>query len=63
MERKYEEQGYFVDWKDIQDLKIPIENTRWIMTILNNFQDNSIQYENAAFEKLKRIIMSLNQLL
>ena len=61
LEEKYEKKGYVVDWKDIQDLKIPIENTRWIMAILNNFHDQSIQYENNAFEKLKRIIMGLNQ--
>lgn len=38
LERKYVEKGYSVDWKDIQDLKIPIENTRWIMAILIIFK-------------------------
>ncbi len=61
LEEKYEKMGFISDWKDINDLKIPVEYMRWIMAFLNNFQDGTIEVEDVAFEKLKRAIMSLGQ--
>lgn len=58
---KYSDLGYTVDWKDISDLKIPVEFMRWIMALLNNYQDESVVMEEQAFEKLKSVIMSLGQ--
>ncbi|NFP49669.1 hypothetical protein [Clostridium argentinense] len=61
LDAKYSAQGYITDWKDVDDLKIPVEYMRWIMACMNNMREGSIEFEDDAFEKIKKAIMSIGQ--
>lgn len=61
LESKYCGQNQISAWKDISDLKIPIEYMRWIMSFLNCYQEGTMIFNTEAFEKTKQIIMFLGQ--
>lgn len=57
----YSTQGFITDWKDVSDLKIPVEYMRWIMAYMNNLREGTMEFEDLAFEKVKSAIMSIGQ--
>lgn len=48
-------------WKDIGDLIIPAYFIKWLLSILNNLESNSINFSPEAYEKLKYFIMAVSQ--
>ena len=53
--------GHISGWKDLEDLMIPVEYMRWMMSWLNNYQEKKIIVEEKAFDNLKIAIMTIGQ--
>ncbi len=51
----------FTSWKDIGDLMIPAYFIKWVISIMNNLEDENIKFSPKAYEKLKYFIMAISQ--
>ncbi|MHC1761324.1 MAG: restriction endonuclease [Negativicutes bacterium] len=49
-------------WEDIKDLTVPTEFLRWNIAIMNRLREHDDTYDDQAFEKLKKFLISLSQL-
>ncbi len=58
----YSKQGFGTYWKDISELKIPTLYIRWVMAIMNNIYEGSIEIDDAAFKKIKHAMLTIAQI-
>ena len=60
LDRKYP--GYITSWEDISAIMIPSKYLSWICAILNRMRDGDDVYTVEAFEKLKKFLICLGQM-
>lgn len=54
-------QGCVDSWESISDWTIPLNYTKATISFLNQFYFKKVKYSEAAFEKLKQIILQISQ--
>ena len=59
---KFEESGYTTSWKDISDISFSTGFMKWIMALLNNINYLGMKFSDKAFEKLKKFILAISQI-
>lgn len=63
LKQYYKEKGFRdLGWEDIADLIIPTKFIDWVCAILNNMKYGDVVFSDEAFEKLKKAIICISQL-
>lgn len=62
LSNKYSKQGFGTYWKDISELKTPTLYIRWVIAIINNIYEGSIEIDDVAFKRLKHVILTVAQI-
>lgn len=62
LENYWFKKGGSTGWEDIEDLASPIRFLSWNMAIINELETGCVKYQGESFNKLKKCILGISQL-